>query len=205
MALTIVYQTGSRDLARQLFGRVVANETLARAVGALDGAEVTFSVRREWLFAEIKHLYVEAQECSIRRDSYGELYLYIHELTKRPSAPARLSVSMLLSQVSAAQTLGISRIELYAAGDPHSISRNGYYTWARCGFDARLTLRERQFLPPELDAARTLNELMLMGGAAWWKKRGTERSMVFEIADDSSMMQTLREYARELEATGWKP
>ena len=112
------------------------------------------------------------QKRSIRRDRAGALFIYNHEFTKRHDAPPYLGVRALLTQIKAAQPVGIQRIELYGEGDAKSASRNGYYTRARCGFDAPLRLNEQRRLLPELRGARTLNELFARGGIAWWRNFG---------------------------------
>ena len=203
--LSVFYTAGARELAQDWFGPAVADELLARAVGALDGAEVVFSLRRGWLFADIAHPHLREQKRSIRRDRAGALFIYNHEFTKRHDAPPYLGVRALLTQIKAAQPLGIQRIHLYGEGDAKSVSRNGYYTWARCGFDAPLWLEEQKNLSGELYGARTLNELMQhQSGIEWWRRNGCSRSMVFDLALDSSMMEVLRNYLQELEAKGWK-
>ena len=202
--LSVFYTAGARELAQDWFGPAVADELLARAVGALDGAEVVFSLRRGWLFADIAHPHLREQKRSIRRDRAGALFIYNHEFTKRHDAPPYLGVRALLTQIQAAQPLGIQRIELYGEGDAKSASRNGYYTWARCGFDAPLRLDEQRRLLSELRGARTLNELFARGGMAWWRTFGNSRPMVFDLAPNSSMMNTLTAYLQELEEKGWQ-
>jgi len=85
---------------------------------------------------------------------------------------------------------------LWAAGDVRDRSNNGYYTWARFGFDAYLG-PEKVFLPPHLSRVKTTNDLMLNGGHLWWKQHGSQRSMVFDLAEDSSMMQVFQAYLKE--------
>ena len=105
--LTVFYATGARELAQNWFGRTVEDELLAQAVGALDGAEVVFSVRRGWLCADIAHPHLREQKRSIRRDRDDALFIYNHEFTKRHDAPPYLGVRALLTQIKAAQPLGI--------------------------------------------------------------------------------------------------
>jgi hypothetical protein len=89
-------------------------------------------------------------------------------------------------------------------GIAKSASRNGYCTWARCGFDAPLRLDEQRRLLPELRGARTLSELFAPGGMAWRKTFGNSRPMVFDLAPNSSMMNTRTAYLQELKAKGWQ-
>jgi hypothetical protein len=106
------YAAGAADLARDLFGRAVADEELAAAVGALDGAALNVSVRKS-----------------------RELYIWNHHFEKRHDAPPGVGLRSFKTQVEGARRLGVKRIELWAAGDPRDTSYNGYYTWARFGFN----------------------------------------------------------------------
>ena len=102
-----------------------------------------------------------------------------------------------MQQVAGARKLGIRRIELWASGNYNDAGYNGYYTWARFGFDAPLTQRDRRLLPPELAVAQTVNDLIHLGAAEWWKKNGDDRAMMFDLAEDSSMMRVFRAYLKE--------
>ena len=117
---------------------------------------------------------------------------------QRHDAPPYPGARALLTQIKAAPQLGIQRIELYGEGDAKSASRNGYYTWARCGFDAPLRLDEQRRRLPELRGARTLNELFGRGGITWWRTFGNSRPMVFDLAPNSSMMTAILGLAAHL-------
>ncbi|HEX4946442.1 MAG TPA: hypothetical protein VFZ34_07265 [Blastocatellia bacterium] len=78
---------------------------------------------------------------------------------------------MFLAQVEAARTLGIRRILVSAAGSPRPGDYNGYYTWARFGFNAELDEYAQEELPIYLATACSLNELMQLGGSAWWESQ----------------------------------
>lgn len=58
---TVFYTARARELAQDWFGPEVTDQLLAQAVGALEGAEVIFSVRRGWLFADIAHPHLREQ------------------------------------------------------------------------------------------------------------------------------------------------
>lgn len=193
--ITVNYAAGAADLALDLFSRAVADEELAAAVGALDGAALSGSVRKgRELFVEIAHPLIVRQERGFRRDANGELYIWNHYFEKRHDAPPGVGLRSFKTQVEGARQLGVKRIELWAAGDYNDRSYNGYYTWARFGFDAPLTTADRILLPAELAGASTVNEIIDLGGNGWWKRHGSARKMVFHLAENSSMMRVFRNY-----------
>jgi hypothetical protein len=199
-AVTINYKTGAVKLAHQLLGRRLADEDLARLAGALDGARVNVSAKKKgWLYLAVGDpARFEVYETSVRRDLRGDLYAYIHEVRTAVGRRGQgLGLEAFRRQVAGARALGVKRFELFAAGDPADISDNGYYTWARFGFDAPLYERERIILPPELSQAVNVNDLMQLGGHRWWFENGGFRSMVFDLSDGSAMMNVFRDYLKE--------
>ncbi|MGH9838060.1 MAG: hypothetical protein ACREEM_04675 [Blastocatellia bacterium] len=199
MNVTLKYETGAADLARDLFGRDVSDEELAAAAGALDGAALNVSVRKgSELFVEIVHPLIVRQERGFRRDANRELYVWNHHFEKRHDAPPGVGLRSFKTQVEGARRLDVRRVELWAAGDLNDRSYNGYLTWAIFGFDAPLTAEEQQelALSPQLAGAQTVNELFQRGGRDWWRVSGTARGMRFELSDDSSMMQIFRSHLK---------
>jgi len=83
---------------------------------------------------------------------------------------------------------------LFAAGDAASADENGYYVWARFGFDAPLRDNERAALPVTLKGATTINQIIQRDGQAWWQQFGSFRSMNFDLADGSEMMKVFKKY-----------
>lgn len=199
--ITIHYDPGAAEFAAKLFGVQPADEDLVRLAGALEGATVNVSVRENkgWLYLTVTDpVRFEVYETSVRRDVEGSLFGYIHEVRVAVGQGGHgLGLRAFIRQLAGAKALGLTRFELFAAGDPADTSANGYYTWARFGFDAPLRERELKLLPAELSSAVTLNDLMQLGGQQWWFENGGFRSMVFALADDSAMMQVLRKYLKQ--------
>ncbi len=54
-----------------------------------------------------------------------------------------------------------------------------------------------ELLPVELANAQNLNDVIRLGGKDWWKANGYEREMIFDLSDDSAMMQIFRTYQAE--------
>jgi hypothetical protein len=193
------YEEGAAEFSRQLFGRNIPNEDLAAAVGAPDGSNLNVTVRMngQELHVEVIHPWIKEQRRGFRRDDKGNLFIWNHRLEKDRGAPPGFGLKVFARQVAGARRLGVKRIELWAAGNARDGAHNGYYTWARFGFDAPLSKRDRLLLPDELVGAKTTNDLMKVGAAEWWKKNGDDRSMVFDLADDSSMMAAFKSYLNE--------
>lgn len=165
----------------------------------MDGARVTVSVRRVGLFLALEHPLFECYETSIRRDRDGGLFAYIHDVRKRGREPRGLLAKAFSKQILAARKLGLKRFELYAAGYFNDTKFSGYRVWPRFGFNARLSEDEQHRLPPHLVGAQDLNHLIsLPGGDEWWKEMGIERSMNFDLMDDSEMMKVFRNYLTRL-------
>jgi SPP1 gp7 family putative phage head morphogenesis protein len=198
--ITVVHNEGTQQALRRLFRRDISNEELAGAVGALDGAELIVRRYRDGVFIEISHPEISTQERVIERDSRG-LFVDNQYFRKRSDRPG-VGRDSFVRQVLNAQRLGIKYIKTHAAGHRHHPSFNGYYTWPRLGYNARLTPEERAALPREFRRARDLNDLFEMGGADWWKEYGTERDMRFDLDPDSRSFKLLRlylEYKRDAE------
>lgn len=198
-SISVIYETGAQAYAQKLFGSPPPDETLARLAGALDGAQVCVSVRRVGLFLAVTHPWFECYETSVRRDADGGLFAYLHDVRKRVREPQRVIARAFSRQVAAARELGLKRFELYAAGYAGDTKFSGYRVWPQYGFNAQLYREERRRLPLPLADAKDLNQLMsLPGGYDWWKEKGNERSMVFDLSDDSGMMRVLRDYLNQL-------
>ena len=191
------FAAGVTGRIRELFGRDIGGAQLAAAAGALDGAQVEFKLKRsDELLAIIKHPYIISQVRSFRRDKAGNLCVFNEEFTKHPLAPPNLGALALWRQVQAARELGLAYIETYAAGDPRSASRYGYYVWAVYGFNGPLYVGERRIMPPELRVARDLNQLIELGGDWWWRRNGGERKMIFDLAEESASTRILQNYLK---------
>ena len=59
----------------------------------------------------------------------------------------------LVNQVKALRALGVTKIETLAAGNPDSVIFNGFYTWARFGYEGRIKAATFRKFPPEIRAA----------------------------------------------------
>lgn len=198
--IVVNYEAGALEFAQQLFGRQPADDELAWLAGALPGATVNVAVRQQkgWLYLTISDARFDRYESSIRKDADGSLFAYIHHAYAAAERRRQGNgLTAFLRQVKAARRLGLKRFELFAAGNPGSKDENGYYVWARFGFDAPLREIERRALSVELIGSITINQVIQLGGHEWWKSVGNARSMVFDLQDGSEMMETLRAYLNQ--------
>ncbi|MGH9837669.1 MAG: hypothetical protein ACREEM_02670 [Blastocatellia bacterium] len=197
--ISIHFEAGAREFAERLIGRTFSDAELAAAVGALDGSRLHVSIRKDTeLAVEVKNEKVIEQIRWLRRDQAGDLYIWNFRLEKAPGFYS-IGLASFLRQIKAARALGFHRIECYAAGHINDLRYNGYFHWARYGYDAPLTVEEQSSLSddPRLAGARTVNELILRGGLEWWRLKGLERKMVFVLDEKSSMMSVLKLYLEQ--------
>ena len=202
--VAVNFEAGAREFARQLFGYQPAEADLARLAGALPGATVKVAVRRQkgWLYLTVSDARFERYETSIRQDADGSLFAYLHHIYAATGQRGKgYGVRAFLRQVNSARRLGLTRFELHAAGYSGSSDENGYYVWARFGFEAPLRVTEQARLPKPLQGATTLNQLIQRGGQPWWKLFGSARSMRFDLADGSTMLAVFRAYLQEKHIT----
>jgi SPP1 gp7 family putative phage head morphogenesis protein len=101
-------------------------------------------------------------------------------------------------QVENAQRVGIAEIRTSAA---RSGTENGYYTWPRLGYDAKLE-DFRDYLQARLPAGfswtQNISDLMATPeGRAYWKKWGTDAYLKFDLDPDSLSLKVLKAYKAE--------
>lgn len=72
---------------------------------------------------------------------------------------------------------------------------NGYYTWPRFGYDRKLNQYIRENLPKGLKGARTVLDVMRTPqGRDWWKRKGNEGEMSFDLRPGSRSRKVLTAY-----------
>jgi hypothetical protein len=93
---------------------------------------------------------------------------------------------------------GFKRISTYAVGSKTDPAFNGYYTWARYGYDAPIPEGLRVTLPTALSSAQTTLDLMRTPeGRAWWRERGTAVYADFDLHPSSRSSRELERYMAE--------
>jgi GNAT superfamily N-acetyltransferase len=124
-----------------------------------------------------------------------------------------IGAQILSSQVEGYVALGVDRIETMAA---RSGSMNGYYSWARLGYDAPLSgriTRELQqamqngVLPNDGDLDSVVNAqigprvhlrhlMKTKAGREWWEEHGHSMSMTFDLSEGSYSRTHLDAYMK---------
>jgi hypothetical protein len=106
-----------------------------------------------------------------------------------------LGLKLFTRQVENATALGFKAISTEAA---RGTGYNGYYTWARFGYNAKLNAETRSVLPPELKGARSMHELFrTQTGRDWWQSMGDTTSMRFNLSPNSAARRRLKDYTAE--------
>jgi len=95
--------------------------------------------------------------------------------------------------------LAIARIECIAAGRfRHPEGWNGYYVWARLGFNGEIPAWRRGGLPAQFRDVTDMNDLMTRdGGAEWWRRHGATFEAWFDTDPSSTSSQLLDAYLKE--------
>ena len=192
--IIVNYGRGAEALALELLERELPDSELAALSGALDGSLVKVSARPDGLFFNVEHSDILFQQRRLGRDELGRLYVRNLYLEKQPWARPLTGLRALLRQLEFGRQAGIRYLITDAAGKPGKDGLNGFYTWARYGFEADLPENRKRLLPNELAGITTLNELMQFGGAKWWDDNGLGLEMTFDLSSNSSMMKTLLQY-----------
>jgi hypothetical protein len=189
-------------LGRALFGREIADPVWAALVGAPDDASVGVLPWQSSDYplaarVELHHTWLDGPAFRfVYRAAGGQPVIRNDFLRLRDEAPEGVGTRILAHQVRAAQDLGVAWIELDAEGS-YGGTLNGYYTWARLGFNGPISAAVRRQLPPELRDARDVLELVTRpDGAAWWRRHGRGFPGVFDLRPGSLSLLALDAYTQ---------
>lgn len=131
------------------------------------------------------------------RDDDGKLvaehmFISIDKAHREKPENNGLGTRIFARSVEALRAGGFDRIRADAAGAAGDLF-NGYYTWARLGFEGDIPGHLR--LPPNLRGAKTVQDLFeTEAGALWWKTRGEDTKMQFELDPGSRSSRALERY-----------
>jgi hypothetical protein len=193
------------ELFEKILKRVPSNEEISRLVGAIGGSEVSVvdanhafhdPTASPAIMFNVHHaVLADTSTRVLRIDPQGNPYLENVYLALSPEATKGLGTRIFATQVSQAMKLGVKWIETYAAG-ARGESLNGYYTWARLGYDgpipSYLKVKTRYALG---DHVQTIQDVMRTpGGAAWWKDNGNSWEGKFHLDPFSDSPKILNDY-----------
>jgi GNAT superfamily N-acetyltransferase len=173
-------------------------DVLAGIAGVPDGSDARVRVVNE----EMIEVNFENQQVgirgmrAIRKDAEGKTYiqnrLFVVESGQQKKG---IGTNMVRQQISFAEEHGIDRLSTSAA---RARNTNGYYTWARLGYDAELPSILTNKLPRNLQGAANVSDLMKTPeGRAWWKRNGVSMHMEFDLKPGSLSRKMFDAYTQE--------
>lgn len=205
-AEVVLTDPASIDTAsKQILGKSLSKAEMIKICGAPDGAIIKPSVLSPssnrpsgTLRFDITHpLYSDVSTRELYVNRIGDIELNNIRLYVSDSAPDGFGARVFATQVVAARSLGVEYISTIAAGSYYG-PENGYYTWARFGYQSSLTEVEISNLPSHLHGFTTVHDLMGNPfGRLWWRRWGTTRTMYFGMAPDGLSITRLKLYLAE--------
>jgi GNAT superfamily N-acetyltransferase len=196
--------------AQRILGHSVTAGQLAALTGAPKGSKTKVVPWESGVAIVTEHPNIEDQAVAILKDN-GSLH-YEQLFLNRAARGKGVGVKMMADAVRAAYGLGIKKVDLDAVGGgPKSKvgnrSQNGYYTWARLGFDGNIDpyTKEANKYRPEAKPAwpepyrsvERVSDLMKMpGGAKFWKEWGDETHMTIDTDPNSAGRKVMEAYVK---------
>src|SRR5579859_6649523 len=138
-------------------------------------------------------------ERTVYKTEFGLLYIHNDTLVIRDDLQGSgLGSAIFADEVQHASDLGVDEIHTYAAGRYGDPDWNGYYTWPRLGYDAKITDLYTGELPKEFASSTYLSDLMATReGREWWKLHGVGGNMLFDLDPESDSRRVLATYMSE--------
>lgn len=183
------------------------DDELALASGPLDGSTVILKPAKGGVRLEVNDDRYRSVSTVVRLPD-GDLVVdneYTHVYSKYRGLG--LGAAMLRNQIDSSVPLGVKRLRVAAIGDwNHRKIHNGYYTWARFGFDGdlpdnwqgRMQDNGLSEIPADLrDASRLSDIFQSEGGDALWKRYGFPMEMEFDLSDGSYSQKAFARHESE--------
>lgn len=176
-------------------------ETAHKLFGSIPGTDVKIiSANPAYVSFDLRHSMVTTWQRSLYTRQDGTLEVHNDMFFARDEGTG-FGITAFSEQVRSSVDLGISVITTLAGRsgtlDRHgrSSGMNGYYTWARFGYDAKLTDGFRRTLPSEFSEAKTVQDLMTTErGREFWKQNGYQTNMTFDCTPESRSFKVLNAY-----------
>jgi len=166
-----------------------------------DGNHISISVENDFFDRPL--------ELVISHDSYsGERRMVLKDIFLKESAPPTMGTRIFANIVAQAQAFGVSEISCFGAksvmnGKGETVEGNGYYTWARLGFDTSLDVIRNGChlqIPAEFQHCEYLSEIMeTENGRKWWRENGKDVTLRFSLEKGSPHLVRLTNYLKEKE------
>lgn len=140
---------------------------------------------------------------TVKRNRHGQLIVH-NDYFELSDANKGKGLDIFRSQVVRCRQLGFEMMETHAAGQGDHVQGaagtfNGYNTWARFGYDQKLTSDNKEHLPAEFQDAEYVSDLMATTeGQRAWRLHGNDLyDATFDLGDDSLNLAALRNYIKE--------
>lgn len=183
----VVGDGDAAGLTKQIFGDGVTLSHVATMVGSPPNAQVRMSHG----FNDELHVHFNTPdgEVSAHRTLFktkNGVRCINQSLTVSKSAQGKgIGGKIVADQIEAMKNAGVLSIETTAAKGNDSI---GYKVWPKLGYDANLSEADRNALPPNLKAAKTIQDLYATPlGQTWWEANGSTKLMTIELQDADSI------------------
>lgn len=201
---------------KEMFGKELSKEKLVELAGGFNELIKGFTISADPYSRTISvssvfgsDNLVKHMNRTIKKDSiHMDLFVLNNNAKGQNIAPRMLYTSALM-----AHKMGIPRIETHAAGSINSSYYNGYYTWARCGYDQELGLNHKSSLKQAVGGGMCtqaewdskfsgythVSQFMeTKQGRDIWKRYGSDLHYAeFDTRPNSKSMKVLKAYLRE--------
>jgi hypothetical protein len=133
--------------AARLFGGEdeEAAETAAAVSGVPDDGSAELSDNGRELQITVKHKHIDECIRTVGQDENGDTFIHNDYFRARKDAPDGFGTAFLARQAEKAKEAGVAYLETHAAGSWRIRKDfNGYYTWAKLGYDEALDDLEQE-------------------------------------------------------------
>lgn len=180
---------------KNIMGKNASIQDVASAVGAPDDASVNISIRSSGeLGIGMGGEGYRAQRKIVKTKDGWEIKNESFDVDKSKQGQG-IGSKVFGRQVEQASKMGAKRINTLAAGSKNS-DENGYYTWARLGYDAPIP--SGMSLPKSLAGAKNLSDLMKTeAGTKFWEDNGSTIGMSFDLKRNSRSQKALDKYLKK--------
>lgn len=192
---------GVDGVSESWLGRALSDDEWSELAGAPTGSRVAVTVyinslsgKPDKIGVSWTHEGLGAEgHRAIRRTYEGDLVMWVTGMELGENKSKGLGTQILHREILAAERLGIGTVRLLAEAPP----KNGYYSWARLGFDRQLSSLDR--LPAEWAGAKRVSDLMkTQEGRDWWKENiKQDQYLDFDVKSGSLSRRILDEYIKE--------
>lgn len=209
---TVIKQDGVKvDHAMEaFFGRPLADHEIASLVGAQHGDLVEVHVQQGTIGLHLRN-HADLYEAKRTIMWYGgQIGIHNDAFVVNDGGHGR-GATIFAHQVRSAARLGVGLIRTTGGKGPttllgRKVDMNGYYTWPRLGYNARLSMNEAYDAGKAVGApVATLHDLFRTpSGAAYWRDHGRQIDLTFDLSPGSADRQILKAYldAKGIESTG---